>query len=147
MASLLSILKLRVLAVATVMELGEAPLWLPSQGSVLRQQLAASTPQRGCCPQCRQLRPGSLSHVHVLLVCSRSELSPLISAASLNIRHTEEAGKDGVIQVHLLASHLKCSHQPSAIVASVSALPRLGCPGVTQGVVLVSGSSKWTAMS
>lgn len=51
-------------------------------------------------------------------------LSPLISAALLHVRHAEGPGKDGVIQVHLLASRLKHSRRSSAITASVSALPR-----------------------
>lgn len=59
----------------------------------------------------------------VLLGCSRSELSPLISAASLHIRNAEEPGKDGVIQVHPVVSHLKYSHWSSAVTASASGLP------------------------
>lgn len=51
----------------------------------------------------------------VLLGCSRSELPPLLTAAPLHIRHAEEPGKDGVIQVHLLVSHLKCSPTSSQL--------------------------------
>lgn len=89
-----------------MLEMGEVPWCLPLQDSAPWHWAAGhcghfmvwalcgvGTARRGHCPQCRQLRPGSLPRAHVLLSCSRSELSPLISAASL---HTEEPGKDGV---------------------------------------------------
>lgn len=75
------------------------------------QPLADGAPRHAGCPRRRQLRPGSLSRTHVLLGCHRSELSPLVSAAPLHIRRAEGRGNDGVIQVHVQASHFKRSRQ------------------------------------
>lgn len=107
------------------LEMGVAPGCLPCrvQPPGPGQPVTVGTLWRGHCPQCQQLHPGSLPCAHMLLGCSRSELSPLISAASLHVRHAEEPGKNGVIQVHPVVSHLKYSHCSSAVTASVGGLP------------------------